>query len=45
MTGYDADFLQGTALAVPVAPGIADTDRLDYVHFSLVMNPARGLAW
>jgi len=45
MTGYDVEFLPATALAVPVAPGTANTDRLDYVHFSLVMNPARRLAW
>lgn len=40
--GYDTDHLQ-TALALPAVRGVADEFR--YLHFSVVMNPARRLAW
>ena len=40
--GYDSGFLQ-TELALPAVRGVADEFR--YLHFSVVMNPARRLAW
>lgn len=40
--GYDSGFLQ-TTLDLPVVRGVADEFR--YLHFSVVMNPARRLAW
>lgn len=40
--GYDSGFLQ-TELALPALRGVADEFR--YLHFSVVMNPARRLAW
>jgi len=40
--GYDDAFL-GTKIHLPDIPGTGD--ELPYLHFSVVMNPARRLAW
>lgn len=40
--GYDAAFL-GVPVEMPEIPGVADEFR--YLHFSVVMNPGRRLAW
>jgi endonuclease G, mitochondrial len=40
--GYDSGFLQ-TEISLPALRGVADEFR--YLHFSVVMNPARRLAW
>ncbi len=40
--GFDTAFL-GTDIDLPAVPGVADEFR--YLHFSVVMNPARRLAW
>ena len=40
--GFDTGFL-GTEINLPAVPGVADEFR--YLHFSVVMNPARRLAW
>ncbi|MCM2129547.1 DNA/RNA non-specific endonuclease [Larsenimonas rhizosphaerae] len=54
-TGYNADFLEGFTVPMPVvtdrAPGDVtpvdgrDDGRLDYTHFSIVMNRPRRLAF
>jgi TIR domain len=40
--GYDEDFLE-TKIGLPDIPGTGDEFR--YLHFSVVMNPSRRLAW
>jgi endonuclease G len=40
--GFDTDFL-GTEVSLPSITGVAEEFR--YLHFSVVMNPARRLAW
>jgi len=40
--GYEIDFL-GVPIDLPSIPGVGDEYR--YLHFSVVMNPARRLAW
>jgi DNA/RNA endonuclease G (NUC1) len=40
--GFDTGFL-GVEVELPGVPGVADEFR--YLHFSVVMNPARRLAW
>lgn len=40
--GYDATFL-GTEVSLPIIPGVGD--EYPYLHFSVVMNPGRRLAW
>jgi endonuclease G, mitochondrial len=40
--GFDCGFL-GVDIDLPAVPGVAD--EFPYLHFSVVMNPARRLAW
>jgi DNA/RNA endonuclease G (NUC1) len=40
--GYDDSFL-GTEIGLPDIPGTGD--EFPYLHFSVIMNPARRLAW
>jgi endonuclease G len=40
--GYDEGFL-GQPIGLPTIPGVGD--ELPYLHFSVVMNPARRLPW
>jgi endonuclease G len=40
--GFDTRFL-GRQIELPVIPGVGD--EFPYLHFSVVMNPARRLAW
>jgi endonuclease G len=40
--GFDLEFL-GTAIEFPELPGVGD--ELPYLHFSVVINPARRLPW
>jgi len=43
-SGFDPEHLgTGTPITLPGVQGTAD--QFDYVHFSIVMNPARRLAW
>ncbi|MBE1877956.1 DNA/RNA non-specific endonuclease [Myceligenerans pegani] len=44
MTGYDAEFIGPGGLAVPLPVPAQRTRRLDYTHFSVLLDPARRLA-
>lgn len=41
--GFDSHFLGGTEIELPAITGVGEEFR--YLHFSVVMNPARRLAW
>jgi DNA/RNA endonuclease G (NUC1) len=40
--GFDTEFL-GAEIGLPVIPGVGD--EFPYLHFSVIMNPGRRLAW
>ncbi|GAB3158483.1 DNA/RNA non-specific endonuclease [Myceligenerans halotolerans] len=44
MTGYDAEFIGPGGLAVPLPVPAQETRRLDYTHFTVLLDPARRLA-
>ncbi|GAA1864642.1 hypothetical protein GCM10009751_23460 [Myceligenerans crystallogenes] len=44
MIGYDAEFIGPGELAVPLPVPAQDTRRLDYTHFTVLLDPARRLA-
>lgn len=44
MIGYDAEFIGPGNLAVPLPRPAQETRRLDYTHFSVLLDPVRRLA-
>ncbi|GAB4086893.1 hypothetical protein GCM10028784_35230 [Myceligenerans cantabricum] len=44
MIGYDAEFIGPGELAVPLPVPAQDVRRLDYTHFSVLLDPVRRLA-
>ncbi|MBL0887813.1 DNA/RNA non-specific endonuclease [Myceligenerans indicum] len=44
VTGYDAEFIGPGGLAVPLPVPAQETRRLDYTHFTVLLDPARRLA-